>query len=352
MFSFLTFNIGNIFIDNTPRINIARRFLPDEHRPFKKKLKPKKEKYIERYKELLDKAQSTNEVLPTHWAYVTDAGIIEYEKSTRGMPEYDYGKENGIQQLDSLSSKIAKVIKNDMAQSSNVAFMVYGFGNSIREQYVIDEICKSIVTKKCSAVKVIFIDVSYYYCSQFYWAGILDHSKQKYHALVNILDFIHDEDQIKKLRGDLKKSTVIHLFMGNIAGNYEEKKLRSICQAYTWAGDYLLMEYGEYNFQNMQPDNYQHAFATEALREIYQKEGISDIKTEDIINQERRHIKIKFSLNGSTAKQINSFLRRNFIPTEFSEEKFETIQTIKGLECGKTPCGKGNRKITLFSRRP
>ena len=319
---------------------------------FRSALKPIKEKYIDRYKKSLDNSQSQDEIIPTSWAWVTDAGIIEYEKSIRRKPEYDKAK--GVTLLEPLSLKIADKIK--MTSSNNVAFMVYGFGNAIREQYLIDKICKSILplTKRRSAVKVIFIDISHYYFSQSYWHGILDESEQNYNQLFELLDFIYDKGRIKKLREGLKKSTVIHLFMGNIAGNYEEQELRRICQEYTRSGDYLLMEYGEYNFSNMQPGDYQHAFAAEALKEIYQKEDITNIITKTIICPNLSYIKIKFSLHNSETKEINSFLRRNFVPNEFSKEKFSNEDIQDGhqdYDCGKTPCGQGKRKITLFCRR-
>ena len=332
--------------------NICRKSFPDYNSSPLNEPKRKKEEYIERYKKLIDNLQSLNEIIPTNWAWVTDAGIIEYEKSIRRKPEYD--EEKGMVLLDNLSLEIAAKINTEkITSSNNVAFMVYGCGNSMREQYVIDKICRSIgvAAKKQSAVKVIFIDISYYYISQHYWSRTLDQSEQKYNQLFKLLDFIYDKDEIKKLREGLKKSKVIHLFMGNIAGNYEEQQLRSICQEYTLAGDYLLMEYGEYDFPKMQSDDYQHAFATEAVKEMYQKKAITDITTKTIISQKRSHIKIKFSLNDSVTKEINSFLRRNFDPKEFSKGKFSTEEDIESYGCGETPCGQGKRKITLFCRR-
>lgn len=355
MFSFSLLSVDIISIRKLwswLQTKIFRKSFPDDNSSPLNGPKLTKEEYIKRYKDLLDDLKSSDRIIATHWAFVTDAGIIEYEKSIRRKPEYDKG--DGLEPLNNLSLQIAsKINRENMPPSNNMAFMVYGFGNAIREQYVIDKICEFVtVTERQSAVKVIFIDISYYYFSQRYWSGILDQSKRKYNQLFKLLDFIYDKDEIKKLREGLKKSKVIHLFMGNIAGNYEERELRQICQEYTQAGDYLLMEYGEYDFskmQSMQSDNYQHAFATEALKEIYQKEVIANIKTKTIIQGNRIYIEIEFSLNDSETKKINSFLRRNFDPNEFSKEKFST-EDIQGHDCGQTPCGQGKRKITLYRK--
>jgi hypothetical protein len=333
-------NINSIIYVNKIEINISRNLVQDYNlstkpiSPIKRNnhnVKLAKEKYLDRYKNVLNSATTTN-IIPPHWAYVTDAGIIEYEKSIRGKPEYDDQKIES--ELRPISTNVAAKV-----QSKKVAFMVYGFGNAVREQYVIDSFCEFKFGKNrfYNPVKVIFIDISPYYCSQFYWARRLYHSKLNYRETVHLIDFIEDSEQIIQLRNSLKNKQVIHLFMGNIAGNYTESELREICENYTHPGDFLLMEYGLYDFSCAEPGNYQHKFALEALEEIYEKERVSNISLKDSINKEdmSRHINIRFHLKDIGDREINSFLRRNFIPSTFSSGKF---QHEEDTVCGKTPC--------------
>jgi hypothetical protein len=345
-------NINSIVYINKIEINISQNLVRDYNlstkpiSPFNRNnhnVKLAKEKYLERYKNVINSANKS-EIIPPHWAYVTDAGIIEYEKSIRGKAEYD---EKIIKnELENVSNRIAASI-----QSNNVAFMVYGFGNAIREQFVIDEFCISKFQRNrlYNPIRVIFIDISPYYCSQFYWARRLYHSKLNYLEKVHLIDFIEDHDQIVQLRKSLKKRKVIHLFMGNIAGNYPEFQLRKICEDYSQQGDFLLMEYGVYDFTNAIQGNYHHKFAFEALEEIYEKEKISNIELEDKIDKEKmsRHIKIKYNLKDKENNVINSFLRRNFKPGEFSKGRFGLLNDFN---CGNTPCDEGKRKISLFER--
>jgi hypothetical protein len=304
-----------------------------------------KEKYFERYRDVLNAASSSDQV-PPHWAYVTDSGIIEYEKTIRNKPEY---VEDSLEsELDELTSKMSHAVP-----SMNIAFMVYGFGNAVREQVVIDKFCEYKFGKSTfiNPIRVIFIDISPYYCSQFYWARRLYHSNISYKESVYLIDFIEDVDQIVQLRKSLKNKQVIHLFMGNIAGNYGEKELQNICEAYTHHGDFLLMEYGLYNFNNAIPSDYQHTFACEALKEMYAKSNLSDndIILDEVIDKKRmaRYINIKFQDQGKT-REFKSFLRRNFNPAEFASGEFKHNEME--VDSGKTPCRDGVRKFSLFQR--
>lgn len=340
--------INNLTLFRFEKINI-QLFLPNifaqHYSGNKKKLsnnKLSKDIYLDRYKS--DITQANGKIIHTSWAYISDAGIIEYEKSICRRDEYKFKENDPV-----ISAVISRLNELKYLRKKRFEFIVYGCGNAIRENQLISQITTSFITGQKKTV-VHFIDISPYYCNQFRWTNKLDIHENTYEQRVYMIDFIKDKEDIIGIRATHKNKPVIHLMMGNIAGNYKANELREITETYCHKDDVLIMEYGIYNFNNAKLGNYHHEFARKAFNELfYNDTSVSDVNIEDIIDRlnNQRCIKISYKKNG-VAKQYSSFLRRNFESGDFTKGYFQQIKS--SIKCGQTPCGEGKRKLSIFRK--
>lgn len=250
-------------------------------------------------------------VLSNKWAFSTFAGSLLYEKQIKGNNSY-FKEDKLVTGIGELLFNSDKCIKN---------FMIYGFGGLSRESLYI----KNYLQRQSHKVplSILLFDCSpYYYSLTKHWdtkikISLKDEKIEQLNSY--LIDFEDYAGDIAKIREDKKmNSPALHIFLGNIGGNLTATQFKDILEKLTNVGDYILLEYAEYNsqfFNDIKPDDYVVNIAKSSLEELL--DNIVDLS----INYKTTKNEKFLEISGKTSERsfkFKSMLRRNFVITDIT----------------------------------
>ena len=260
------------------------------------------EDYIESWRDYLQK--NSGKTVGSAWVFAAKQGICNYEGV---MKEWLYTQMSEPEQL--FLDKVNKITEKKIG-----GFVLYGYGNALREKRFIEH----CVDKELSP-EVIMYDSSFVYHKR---AQSASNPLREADGFGRIKAFRLDIEDIKtnrefilkqrdKMRTDLP---VLHLFLGNYAGNVEEYMLQNVMKSYTRSGDYVILDHGVYgsNFFKNGLLDHTSELAQEAIAELFSIEP-DEVKTKTINEKSKKYVEISFNYDDSEIN-FKSIMRREFDP--------------------------------------
>lgn len=266
-----------------------------------------------------------NRVLPNKWAYVVNEAVFIYERFLR---------ENLSEMYDGSLSLKAQRFCAGIRDKNISTFFIYGHGNLKREVLLIDEL-----TRESNRRKKIFM----YDCSPFY-SSIA--TSPEFSPIWNVIGRISDAKAvcidieseygqriIARDRQEVERlhtGPVLHMFLGNFAGNVEEGEFRDILVAVTEPGDFVLVEHAEYGeeYFDLEEEDYTNEMAITAASRLFdvpEKAVTAVTKCTKSPPNSAKFVEISLvaKINErDTSVRFCSMMRRNFDISEIHTDNF------------------------------
>lgn len=250
---------------------------------------------------------SSGNTIGSAWVFSARRGICKYEE----VMEELYARMSEPERL--FLDEVNKITKKEIG-----GFVLYGHGNGRREERFVEH-CMD--TDRGLSPYVIMYDLSFVHnrlaeseSNPLFGAKGIKKENIKAFRL-DIEDIKKNGEFILKQRDEMHTDLpVLHLFLGNYAGNVEEDLLQNVMQSYTKSGDYVVLDHGVYGndfFKNGLPDH-TNELAQEATAEIFSIEP-GMVKTKTINEKSKKYVEISFDYDGSEIN-FKSIMRREFNP--------------------------------------
>jgi hypothetical protein len=280
------------------------------------------EDYFGYWREEIKAASSASRIMSNGWAFSTLSGIASYEthiRATEYRSIYFNKTEEVFRSVSALKKKINRKIGG---------FMIYGYGNLIRESCFIERAIQNNIVS--GRVAIALFDCSIFY--RIYALSSLNPLREIRELKpgmikAELLDFLDDSKApglLKKWRNRLNPTApTVHLFLGNTFCNSESENLRTALKAATLPGDYVVAEYAIYppeHFMRDPPVDYVSEMAKMAASEIFSCPP-DDIAADNIKLRDSAVATLIKVPDKSAGNSINfqSMLRRRFQPSEITD---------------------------------
>jgi hypothetical protein len=277
------------------------------------------EDYFGYWRDEIKAASRAGRIMSNGWAFSTLSGIASYEKHIR-TTEFRSIYFNKTQEV---IEAVSAIMKNRPRKIGG--FMIYGYGNLLRESYFIERaIDRGLVSRD---VKIVLLDCSFFY--RIYALSSLNpllevrevEPRMIKAELIDYLDDTKAPGLLKEWRKRLNTSApTVHLLLGNTFCNSESEPLITALNAATLPRDYVVAEYANYpsdHFLADPPADYVSEMAKMAASEIFSCPP-DDVSAENFKLSDTS-IATKITIldkSKGNSLSFQSMLRRRFHPSE------------------------------------